>query len=95
MTDIVLSVIFVAAAAVGIILLFRSGCVRQAKSILLYLVTQAEEKFGAGTGEIKFSAVADALYEKLPSAAKFFLSEKTIASLIESAVSKMREYLSA
>ncbi len=95
MTDIILSVLFVAALVAGIVLLYRSGCVRQAKSILLYLVTQAEKKFGGGTGEVKFSAVADALYDKLPSAAKFLISEKTIASLIEGAVTKMKEYLSA
>lgn len=43
MTDIILSVLFVAALVAGIVLLYRSGCVRQAKSILLYLVTQAEK----------------------------------------------------
>lgn len=64
------------------------------KTILLHLVTEAEEKWGGGTGEIKFSAVAEALYDKLPSAARFLLSGKTIASLIESAVERMKQYLS-
>ena len=94
MTDIILSVVFLAVLAVGIALLYRFGCVRQAKTILLHLVTEAEEKWGGGTGEIKFSAVAEALYDKLPSAARFLLSEKTIASLSESAVEKMKQYLS-
>ena len=91
MTDIILSVVFLAALAVGIALLYRFGCVRQAKTILLHLVTEAEEKWGGGTGEIKF---AEALYDKLPSAARFLLSGKTIASLIESAVERMKQYLS-
>lgn len=94
MTDIILSVVFLAALAVGIALLYRFGCVRQAKTILLHRVTEAEEKWGGGTGEIKFSAVAEALYDKLPSAARFLLSGKTIASLIESAVERMKQYLS-
>jgi len=94
LTDIILSVIFLTVFAVGIVLLYRFGCVRQAKTILLHLVTEAEKKWGGGTGEIKFSAVAEALYEKLPSAARFLLSGKTIASLIESAVEKMKQYLS-
>lgn len=95
MTDIILSIVILTALAAGILLLYRFGCVKQAKAILLSLVTEAEEKWGGGTGEIKFSAVAEALYEKLPSAAKFLLSEKTIASLIESAVERMKEYLAS
>ena len=47
-----------------------------------------------GLGDVYKRQVAEALYDKLPSAARFLLSEKTIASLIESAVEKMKQYLS-
>lgn len=67
----------------------------QAKQILLSLVIAAEEKFGGGgTGEIKFSYVAERLYEIMPDSMKFFLTEASIANLIETAVTKMKEILS-
>ena len=94
LASIILAVIFI---VVILVLWFawRGKYRDKAKQMLLSLVIAAEEKFGGGTGEVKFSAVADALYDKLPPAAKFLISEKTIASLIEGAVTKMKEYLSA
>ncbi len=88
------SLAFLAAIAVGIALLLRFGCVREAKAILLALVTEAEARFGGGMGAVKYSAVAAALYAKLPAAAKFLLREKTVAALIEAAVEKMKRCLS-
>lgn len=60
---------------------------------LLYLVTQAETEFGANTGELKYSAVATWLYEKLPFTARLFLSTTLINQLIEDAVEQMKLYL--
>lgn len=78
-----------------IIILARKGMKREAKAIVLSLVAAAEQRFGGGTGEIKYSAVAAALYERLPSAAKILLDEKTISRLIEDAVQKLKKYLSS
>ncbi len=93
MTDLVIWAIIVGVLAVLTALLYRFGCLNQAKAILLHLVVEAEEHWGGGTGEIKFSEVAERLYEKLPDVAKILLSEKTIASLIENAVAQMKTIL--
>ena len=64
-----------------------------AAQVLFYLVTQAEREFGGGTGQLKYAAVYTWLYEQLPTVAKFILPKKTVETLIEAAVSRMKEYL--
>lgn len=79
-------IIAVTVLAALVIILAKKGMEREAKAIVLSLVAAAEQRFGGGTGEIKYSAVAAALYERLPSAARILLDEKTISYLIEDAV---------
>lgn len=79
-------------AVIGAVVLAKLGYEKQAKAIALFLVARAEQEWGGGTGEIKFAAVAEALFEKIP-AAKFFLSEKTVSVIIENAVDKLKKYL--
>lgn len=87
------SIVFLVLTAAALLLLIRFGYVKKAKAILLCLVTEAEQKWGGGLGQVKFSAVAEMLYTKLPAAAKWLLSEKTIAALIERAVEMMKTCL--
>ena len=56
---------------------------------------EAEEKYGGGTGEIKFSYVAQKIYDIMPSWLQIFFSAETIAGWIEDAVTAMKEYLSS
>ncbi|MBQ7308546.1 MAG: hypothetical protein IJW87_00055 [Clostridia bacterium] len=93
MTELWVGAIIAIVLIVGAIVLYRFGCVKEAKMILLHLVSEAEERWGGGTGEIKFSEVACRLYEILPQAARYVLSTKTIASLIENAVAQMKAIL--
>ena len=93
MTELWVGAIIAIVLIVGAIVLYRFGCVKEAKMILLHLVSEAEERWGGGTGEIKFSEVACRLYEILPQAARYVLSTKTIASLIENAVEQMKAIL--
>ena len=93
MTDLWVGAVIVIVLIVGAIVLYRFGCVKEAKMILLHLVSEAEERWGGGTGEIKFSEVACRLSEILPQAARYVLSTKTIASLIENAVAQMKAIL--
>ena len=81
--------IFIAA----VVILARKGYKREARAIALSLVAAAEERYGGG--EIKYSAVASALYGRLPAAARILLDEKTISSIIEEAVKKLKKYLSS
>lgn len=89
----IIFLIALVAVIVMCILLLKTKYKKQASEVLLYLVTQAEQQFGGGTGELKFSAVASWLYNQLPSMAKVILSEKTISNLIEDAVTYMKKYL--
>lgn len=77
----------------GLILIRRRGLSEQAKSILLGLVAEAESIFGAGTGQIKFSAVLGRLYAALPGTVQLLFSQKTVASWIEDAVMQLKGYL--
>ncbi|MGN1095795.1 MAG: hypothetical protein ACI4QR_05360 [Eubacteriales bacterium] len=88
------TVIFVLICIVAFILLLRFGSKKQIRSVLLYLVTRAEEEFGGGTGEIKYASVVSAVYERIPVIARFIITQKELSKMIESAVSKMKAYLS-
>lgn len=92
-----LGIIIVVAAllAIAAVLFFiAKGKYRKtAKQILLSLVVAAEKEFGGGTGEIKFSAVAERLYEKMPDIVQIIFSANDIAKMIEESVDKMKEYL--
>lgn len=83
-------------ATICVILLFAAkGKYRGiAKQILLSLVVTAEKAFGGGTGEIKFSYVADRLYAVMPPIVRLLFTQSDIANMIEEAVSHMKEYLS-
>lgn len=76
---------------VAIVLMFRRGYKKQAKSIVLSLVAAAEARWGGGTGEIKYAEVVSLLYEKLPAFARMLIGESTISKIIESAVGKLKE----
>ena len=85
----IIGLIVIALSYIGL----RSQYKKQVAAILLYLVTKAEAEFGSGTGEIKKSAVATWIYERLPAFIRFFLSEAVISQMIEDAVAYMKEYL--
>lgn len=66
---------------------------KQVAAALLYFVIKAEADFGGETGELKKSAVSAWIYERLPSFARFFLSEAMISKMIDDAVIYMKKYL--
>lgn len=63
------------------------------KKIAYYLVVQAEETFGGGTGSVKYTWVAEQLMRLLPTWAKAIFNEKDIDNAIETAVTKLKELL--
>lgn len=87
------NIILVLCVLVGVIVGIRLGYIKQIKQVLLYLVLEAEKKYGDGTGKLKFSAVSEWTYEKLPSLARIFISADLIEDLIEEAVKEMKKYL--
>ena len=64
--------------------LIKRGETKILKNILFKLVTQAEREFGSGTGTLKYAAVSDWLYQRMPAVLKFLFTEKDIDSMIES-----------
>ena len=87
------NIILVLCVLVGVIVGIRLGYIKQIKQVLLYLVLEAEKKYGDGTGKLKFSAVSECTYEKLPSLTRIFISADLIEDLIEEAVKEMNKYL--
>lgn len=87
------TIIFILALVLGLVLLLRFGSKKQIRAVLLYLVSRAEEEWGSGTGEIKYASVVAAVYERIPTAARFLITERELSQMIEAAVSKMKEYL--
>ena len=89
----VIAAAVLAVVVVVCVLLLQTKYKSYAAQVLFYLVTQAEREFGGGTGQLKYAAVFTWLYEQLPTMAKLILPKKTVETLIEAAVSKMKEYL--
>ncbi|MCF8018280.1 MAG: hypothetical protein K9L62_02655 [Vallitaleaceae bacterium] len=80
------SVLVVIGFIVLVVVLIKRGEVKILNNILYGLVTQAEREFGAGTGELKYAAVSDWIYERLPAILKFLFTSKDIDKMIETAL---------
>lgn len=80
------SILVVIAFIVLVVVLIKRGEIKVLNNILYKLVTQAEREFGAGTGELKYAAVSDWIYERLPVILKFLFTAKDIDNMIETAL---------
>ena len=60
-------------------------------TMLYGLVTEAEERFGGGTGSLKQAYVFRKIYSLLPAVVKVFISAERIAAWIEEALSAAKE----
>lgn len=88
------NIIFVVACIVAALFLYRNGQQKKINEMLFYLVSKAESEFGGGTGELKYASVVTWLYERLPSVCKWLFTAKQIDTMIENAVTRMKDYLS-
>ena len=59
--------------------------------IALTLVTDAEIKYGGGTGELKRSYVIDELYKRIPDEYKKYITEDNLDVIIQNALDKAEE----
>ena len=73
-----------------VVVLIKRGETKILKNILFKLVTQAEREFGSGTGTLKYAAVSDWLYQRMPAVLKFLFTEKDIDSMIESVLAEAK-----
>ena len=59
--------------------------------ILFNLVTQAEKQFGSGTGSLKYAAVADWIYQRIPAVLKLLFTSSDIEKMIEAALEEAKK----
>lgn len=85
------SVLVVVAFIAFLIVLIKRGETKVLKQILFNLVTQAEKQFGTGTGELKFAAVADWIYQRIPAVLRLLFTEKDIANMIEAVLEEAKK----
>lgn len=85
------SVLVVLAFLVLIVVLIRRGETKVLKNILFSLVTQAEKQFGGGTGSLKFAAVSDWIYQRIPAVLKLLFTSSDIEKMIEAALEEAKK----
>lgn len=85
------SVLVVLTFLVLVVVLIKHGQTKILKKILFNLVTQAEKQFGGGTGSMKFAAVADWIYQRIPAVIKLLLTEQDIADMIEAVLEEAKK----
>lgn len=84
--------------SVLVVLVFAAVCCTLAKhremqklqQILFGLITQAEKQFGSKTGELKFSAVADWIYQRIPKVLQLLFTAADIENIIETMLEDAR-----
>ena len=85
------SVLVVVAFLAVVVVLIKRGETKILKQILFNLVTQAEKQFGSGTGSLKYAAVADWIYQRIPAVLKLLFTEKDIADMIEAVLEEAKK----
>lgn len=85
------SVLVVVAFLAVVIVLIKRGETKILKQILFNLVTQAEKQFGSGTGSLKYAAVADWIYQRIPAVLKLLFTSSDIEKMIEAALEEAKK----
>lgn len=76
-----------------ILILLKSGKVEDILLIIKSLVDEAEEKFGSGTGDIKYKYVVTKIKKMLPKYLTMFISNRLLDLWITIAVDELQEKL--
>ena len=85
------SVLVVVAFLALVVVLIKRGETKILKQILFNLVTQAEKQFGSGTGSLKYAAVADWIYQRIPAVLKLLFTSSDIEKMIEAALEEAQK----
>lgn len=85
------SVLVVVAFLAVVVVLIKRGETKILKQILFNLVTQAEKQFGSGTGSLKYAAVADWIYQRIPSVLKLLFTSNDIEKMIEDVLEEAKK----
>lgn len=87
--NLIMNIAIVWIIIISLLVLWKKGYRKQVGQIILALATQAEKRWGSGTGPIKFSEV----YSKLPVIVTMLYSYPEISEMIEEAVKDMKAYI--
>lgn len=85
------SVLVVVAFLALVVVLIKRGETKILKQILFNLVAQAEKQFGSGTGSLKYAAVADWIYQRIPAVLKLLFTSSDIEKMIEAALEEAKK----
>ena len=85
------SVLVIVAFLALVVVLIKRGETKILKQILFNLVTQAEKQFGGGTGSLKYAAVADWIYQRIPAVLKLLFTSSDIEKMIEAALEEAKK----
>ena len=85
------SVFVIVAFLALVVVLIKRGETKILKQILFNLVTQAEKQFGSGTGSLKYAAVADWIYQRIPAVLKLLFTSSDIEKMIEAALEEAKK----
>ena len=85
------SVLVVVAFLAVVVVLIKRGETKILKQILFNLVTQAKKQFGSGTGSLKYAAVADWIYQRIPAVLKLLFTSSDIEKMIEAALEEAKK----
>lgn len=85
------SVLVIVAFLALVVVLIKRGETKILKQILFNLVTQAEKRFGSGTGSLKYAAVADWIYQRIPAVLKLLFTSSDIEKMIEAALEEAKK----
>lgn len=85
------SVLVIVAFLAVVVVLIKRGETKILKQILFNLVTQAEKQFGSGTGSLKYAAVADWVYQRIPAVLKLLFTSSDIEKMIEAALEEAKK----
>lgn len=84
-------VLVIVAFLAVVVVLIKRGETKILKQILFNLVTQAEKQFGSGTGSLKYAAVADWIYQRIPAVLKLLFTSSDIEKMIEAALEEAKK----
>lgn len=91
--DNIVTVIIIIAAIVTVIgTALKHGETKKITQEVLSMITNAENKNGPGTGDLKFSQVAESIYAHMPAGLKVFFTAKDIENLINKSVEAAKKY---
>lgn len=85
------SALVIVAFLAVVVVLIKRGETKILKQILFNLVTQAEKQFGSGTGSLKYAAVADWIYQRIPAVLKLLFTSSDIEKMIEAALEEAKK----